>query len=112
MFDDLELRHEWRPKLAFRTPGFDFTYYTRISEGGEIFDQVFEVSKLLHCIRPTLSYRARRNEVFLEIRIPGLSGKNRGPGRPRSEQDGEPGEPTTPPPPTPPAPPAPAETQP
>jgi hypothetical protein len=76
LFDDVELKEEVRPRIRFRTPGFEFEYYARIgANSGELFDNVFSVSKLFHCIRPTLTYSTRRNEIFMEIRIPGLSGK-------------------------------------
>jgi len=90
LFDDVDLRHEWRPRVEYQTRGFDFMYYARLSEEGHIFDQVFEVSKLLHCIRPTLTYSVRRNEFFLEFRIPGLSGRTDRPaGQPRSSSGGD-----------------------
>jgi hypothetical protein len=88
LFDDIELRHEWRPKIEFSSGGFAFSYFTRLDNDLKVYDQVFEFSKLFHCIRPTLTYRTRRNEFFLEIRIPGLSGKSdrRPPGEPRTEK--------------------------
>lgn len=75
-FDDIELRQEVRPSIEYRTRGFEFAYQVRINaRNGEIFDQYFEISKLFHCIKPTIGYSVRRSEIFLEIRIPGLSGR-------------------------------------
>jgi len=74
-FDDLDLRHEWRPEFSYQTRGFELSYYTRINaDTYGFYDHVISVSKLFHCIRPTLTYRVRRSEVFFEIRIPGLGG--------------------------------------
>lgn len=75
LFDDIELRQEVRPRLQFRTRNFEFSYLARVDvDRGNVFDQIISVSKLFHCIRPTLSYSVRRNEIFFELRIPGLSG--------------------------------------
>ncbi|MGV3721394.1 MAG: hypothetical protein ACO1SX_10845 [Actinomycetota bacterium] len=91
LFDDVELRQEWRPRLEYNTPGFNFTYMARIRRDGGLYDQVFSVSKLFHCIEPRFTYRTRNADFFFEIRIPGLSsfGKAR-PGEPRTiEQERE-----------------------
>jgi lipopolysaccharide export system protein LptA len=87
-FDDLDLRHEWRPAFEYSTRGFELSYYTRINaETYHFFDHVISVSKLLHCIKPTLTYRVRRSEIFFEIRIPGLGGSpSTKAGESRSEQ--------------------------
>lgn len=78
LFDDLELKEEWRPRLEYSTRQFSFSYHARIrGQGGDLYDQEFSVSKLFHCIQPRLTYRVRRQEIFLEIRIPGLSGGGR-----------------------------------
>jgi hypothetical protein len=102
LFDDVELEHEWRPRLEYQSRGFSFSYYTRIRAGsGKIYDQVFSVSKLFHCIEPRLTYRTRRQEIFLEFRIPGLSGFGRKrAGEPATLDTADPGAPppTAPPP--------------
>lgn len=100
LFDDVELRQEIRPALEYRSRGFEFAYQARIdARNGDLFDQYFEVSKLLHCIKPTLSYSVRRREIFLEIRIPGLSGRaSTRPSEPRSDRSADPER--LPPPPT------------
>lgn len=86
MFDDVELRQEWRPRLEYTTPGFNFLYVARIrANNGGLYDQTFSISRLFHCIEPRFTYRVRRGDFFFEIRIPGLSGFSRGrPGEPRT----------------------------
>jgi len=94
VFDDLELRQEWRPRLEYTTPGFSFTYVARIRQNGGLYDQTFSVSKLFHCIEPRFTYRTRNSDFFFEIRIPGLSDfGNARPGEPRTiadERDSDP----------------------
>jgi hypothetical protein len=94
-FDDLELRQEWRPAMEFTTRGFNFSYTARISaRNGRLFDQVFSVSKLFHCIEPRLTYRVRTQQVMVEIRIPGLSAfGRRPPGVPATTDTGGDGSP-------------------
>lgn len=78
LFDDVELKEEWRPRLEYTTPGFNFSYIARLrGQDARVYDQIISVSKLFHCIEPRLTYRVRRSEIFLELRIPGLSGFNR-----------------------------------
>ncbi len=83
-FDQAELKQEWRPHVGFDSGGFALTYFWRIrGETIDLYDQGFAVSKLFHCIRPTITYRQRLNQIGFEIRIPGLSGRGRPPaGRP------------------------------
>jgi hypothetical protein len=91
LFDDVELKEEWRPQVEYHTRNFNLSYYARIRGGnGALYDQVFAVSRLFHCIEPRLTYRARRQEIGLDIRIPGLSGfRSRPPGAPRTQSTGE-----------------------
>jgi hypothetical protein len=86
LFDDVELRQEWRPAVSYRSKGFTFAYFARIrGDRGGLYDQGFSVSKLFHCIEPRLVYRVRRQSIGIEIRIPGLSGfQTTAPGQPRS----------------------------
>lgn len=88
LFDDIELRKEIRPALDFTTRNFEFSYMARINpDRGNVYDQVFSVSKLFHCLRPTLMYSVRRNEIFFELRIPGLNGGvATPPGQPRTQE--------------------------
>lgn len=84
-FDQSELKQEWRPHIAFDSGGFSASYFWRVrGDNVGLYDHGFAISKLFHCIRPTLTYRVRRNEIGFEIRIPGLSGRGRTPGRPSS----------------------------
>lgn len=96
LFDDVELRQEWRPRLEYTTPGFNFTYVARIRQNGGLYDQAFSFSKLFHCIEPRFTYRTRNSDFFLEIRIPGLTSfGNARPGEPRTieqERDSDPTE--------------------
>jgi len=78
LFDDVELKQEWRPRLEYTTPGFNFSYIARLrGQDARLYDQVFSISKVFHCLEPRLTYRVRRSEIFLELKIPGLSGFNR-----------------------------------
>jgi hypothetical protein len=90
LFDDVELKEEWRPRLEYSTPQFNFSYLARLrGQNARLYDQVFSISKVFHCIEPRLTYRVRRSEIFLELRIPGLSGFNRArPGEPSSVESG------------------------
>ncbi len=96
LFDDLELQHEWRPGFEYTTPQFNLSYYARIranrnsaNQSSGVFDQVFAISKLFHCIEPRLSFSLRRREVFLEVRIPIMSpGTRNRPFQPRSQDAG------------------------
>lgn len=90
LFDDVELRQEWRPRLEYTTPGFNFSYIARLrGQDARLYDQIFSVSKVFHCLEPRLTYRVRRSEFFLELRIPGLSGFNRArPGEPAAIESG------------------------
>ena len=86
LFDRVELRGEWRPRIEYHTRGTNVSYYLRLRNEGGIYDQVVAVSHVFHCIEPRLSFSARRGEIFLEFRIPGLIGLNRsGIGEPRSQ---------------------------
>lgn len=89
LFDDIELRREWRPRLEFKSTNFNFSYYARLRpDRGGVFDQVFEVSKVFHCIEPRLRYGVRRQEIGLDIRLPGLTGNSRRrPSEPRIAND-------------------------
>jgi hypothetical protein len=94
LFDAVELREEIRPSLEYRSSKWSLGYRARIRGGGVLYDQRFTVSRLFHCIEPQLSYSVRRSEIFLEVRIPGLSGRGiRDPGEPRTLDRGvaEPG---------------------
>ncbi len=74
LFDAVELRQEWRPGLEYHTPGFNFAYYARLrGNNAELYDQVFAVSRLFHCIEPRLTYSVRRAELFFDFRIPLMS---------------------------------------
>lgn len=78
LFDDVELSQEWRPRLDYTTRGFNFSYIARLrGENARLYDQIFSISKVFHCIEPRLTYRMRRSAIFLELRIPGLSGFSR-----------------------------------
>ena len=84
LFDDVELRQEWRPQVEYHSRTFNFSYTARLRNGGGVFDQIFSVSKLFHCIEPQITYRTRRNLFMLEVRIPGFSGF----GRSRADEPG------------------------
>lgn len=84
MFDDVELRQEWRPQVEYRSREFSFSYAARLRNGGGLYDQIISVSKLFHCIEPRLTYRVRRNLLMVEVRLPGLSEFGRG--RPAESQ--------------------------
>lgn len=87
LFDTVELKQEWRPRFDYDSKQFHLSYFARIrGQNGNLYDQVFSVSKLFHCIEPRLTYSVRRGSLLLDITIPGFSG-----GRPRSR----PGEPRT-----------------
>ncbi|MFN3651242.1 MAG: hypothetical protein ACK47B_16825 [Armatimonadota bacterium] len=91
LFDDVELRQEWRPQITFETRGFYFDYSARIrGKNGELFDQIFTIGKLFHCIEPRLTYRVRRSEIGFQIRIPGLFGGESTVGEPRTSGVGDP----------------------
>jgi len=89
LFDDVELSQEWRPALSYQSRNFSFSYAARVrGQEGRLYDQVFSISKLFHCIEPRLTYRARRQEIGIEIRIAGLSGFKRSrPDQSRSTED-------------------------
>jgi hypothetical protein len=87
LFDDVELRHEWRPRFEYKSNNFNFSYFARLrpEQGLSLFDQVFQVSRRFHCLEPRLVYRVRRQEIGIELRIPGLTGTRRSEvGEPRS----------------------------
>lgn len=90
LFDDVELRQEWRPRIEYTTPGFNASYIARLrGQDGRLYDQIFSVSKLFHCLEPRFTYRVRRSEFFLELRIPGFSAFNRArPGEPAAIESG------------------------
>lgn len=97
LFDEAELRDEWRPRIEYHTRGTNILYYARLRNNGDRFDQVFAISHLFHCIEPRLTYRVRRQEVFLEFRIPGLAGFGRSAaGEPRSQESEDPQRPVRP----------------
>lgn len=75
LFDDIELREEWRPSLGFRSRDFGFFYTARIrGQQGGLYDQIFSVTRRMHCLVPRFTYRARRRLFMVEVSIPGLSG--------------------------------------
>jgi hypothetical protein len=39
---------------------------------GQLFDQEYGIARVLHCVEPRLSYRTRRRQINLELRIVGL----------------------------------------
>jgi hypothetical protein len=77
LFDAVEIRDEWRPHVAIRSGLSTFTWTARYdARDGFLFDQEFGVARVLHCLEPRLTYRVRRRQVGLEIRIVGLQRDN------------------------------------
>ncbi|MBM3457043.1 MAG: hypothetical protein FJX77_00705 [Armatimonadetes bacterium] len=86
LFDDVELRNEWRPRFEFKTRNFNFSYFARLrAGGGGVFDQVFEISRNFHCLEPRLVYGVRQGFIGIDLRIAGLNtGPRPSTGGPRS----------------------------
>jgi hypothetical protein len=99
LVDDVDLNEEWRPRLAFETRGFSFSYYARLSgQRFNPYDQVFSISKVFHCLEPRITYRVRNQQIGFELRILGLNGfKRTQPGRSRTQESAEDAEEALPP---------------
>lgn len=95
LFDHVELRQEWRPKIEYRSGGLDVAYILRLrGSEAQVFDHIISISKLTHCIQPRFTYRARRSSFLFEISIPGFSSYDRveaGTPAARSREDRDPG---------------------
>jgi hypothetical protein len=72
-FDEVELRHEWRPGVELRRGDWNVGYFARVKDNGGLYDQLFAVSKRMHCLEPRLSYSTRRQQFMFDLRIEGLS---------------------------------------
>lgn len=88
LFDDVELTQEWRPRVAFASRQFTFSYQARVdAKDYRAYDQIITLSRVFHCLEPRLTYRVRRQQIGLELRISGLSGFRRErTGEPRTQQ--------------------------
>jgi hypothetical protein len=72
LFDAVEIRSEWRPRVTVRSGLNTFSWLARYDEDREtIFDQEFGFARVLHCLEPRITYGVRRRQFGLEIRIVG-----------------------------------------
>jgi hypothetical protein len=77
LFDEIEIRNEWRPHAEIRSGLNTFSYFARYdADRKSIFDQEFAVARVLHCLEPRISYRVRSQQIGLDIRIVGLQGSD------------------------------------
>jgi hypothetical protein len=73
LFDEVEIRNEWRPLVEIRSGLNTFAWIARYdADRSAFFDQEFSVARVLHCLEPRLSYRTRRRQISLDVRIVGL----------------------------------------
>jgi hypothetical protein len=73
LFDEVEIRDEWRPAVVIHSGLSTFSWYARFDADRKAFyDQEFAVAHVLHCLEPRLSFGVRRKQIGLEIRIVGL----------------------------------------
>jgi hypothetical protein len=73
LFDEIEIRNEWRPRAEIRSGLNTFSYFARYdADRKAIFDQEFAIARVLHCLEPRISYRVRRRQIGLDVRIVGL----------------------------------------
>jgi hypothetical protein len=73
LFDEVEIVHEWRPRVQIRNGLNTFTWLLRYdADRQEIFDQEFGIARVLHCIEPRLTYRTRRQQIGFELRVVAL----------------------------------------
>jgi hypothetical protein len=73
LFDDVELRQEWRPTAEYRTRRWHLAYTGRINAStGRLYNHLFTISTLFHCIEPEITYQTRHHRIEIQFRIPGL----------------------------------------
>ncbi len=72
-FDRVEIRTELQPALAYSSGGTTWSWAGRLDvDRWQFFDHEFAIARVLHCIEPRLSYRTRRRQFGLDLRIVGL----------------------------------------
>jgi lipopolysaccharide export system protein LptA len=72
-FDRVEIRTELQPELIYQRGGTTLGWLGRVDlDRGQLFDQEYSIARVLHCLEPRLSYRSRRRQITLEVRIVGL----------------------------------------
>jgi hypothetical protein len=86
-FDSPDLRNEWRPGIGLTLGKTSLAWEGRYDENrGGFFDQEFVLARKVHCLEPRVSYRTRRRQWGLDIRIIGLRSakpaEEESPGRP------------------------------
>lgn len=93
LFDQVELRTEWRPRLEYKTGGWDLSWIGRYDQNrGGFYDQTYSISRRMDCIEPRLTYDVRRAQVMLDLRLLGLEpGFNETPVRSENAETGEEG---------------------
>jgi hypothetical protein len=72
-FDRVEVRNELQPGLTYTVGGTTLSWAGRLDmDRRELFDQEIAVARVFHCLEPRISYRTRRRQIGIDVRIVGL----------------------------------------
>jgi hypothetical protein len=72
-FDLVEVRNELQPGVSYTVGGTTLSWAGRLDmDRRELFDQEIAVARVFHCLEPRISYRTRRRQIGLDVRIVGL----------------------------------------
>lgn len=72
-FDLVEVRNELQPGVTYAVGGTTLSWLGRLDlDRRELFDQEIAVARVFHCLEPRISYRTRRRQIGLDVRIVGL----------------------------------------
>ncbi len=72
-WDRVEIRTELQPALSYTAGGTTFGWIGRMDlDRSQLYDQIYSIAHIFHCLEPRLSYGTRRRQISLEVRIVGL----------------------------------------
>jgi hypothetical protein len=72
-FDAPDLLREWRPAAVLSFGKTELSWEGRYdSDRNDLFDQEVGIARTFHCLRPRISYRARRAQFGFDLQVVGI----------------------------------------
>lgn len=73
LFDDVELRDEWRPELSWNGRRWEIDVTARINaDRGGLYNTIVSIAYRTDCLEPRLIWESRRQLFLLQVRVLGL----------------------------------------
>jgi hypothetical protein len=72
-WDQVEIRNELQPAFTYTAGGTTLRWVYRFDlDRSQVFNQVYSIARVFHCVEPRLSYSTRHSQIYLDVRIVGL----------------------------------------